>query len=183
MIGLSDQFGGVYNSKGIDVVAAMAHVGNPKNERHSLEDFPGDRVSNTESLELPCDILVPAAIENQLTAENASKIKARFIAEGANGPTTAGANAMLAEGGVTIIPDILANAGGVVVSHFELVQDSQAFFWAAGEVNSRLKEVMVRSYQEVNARAESDRLPLRDAAYHIAVQKVAAATEVRGIYP
>src|ERR1700736_997001 len=142
IVGLSDQYTGIYDKSGIDVEAVWAHIQSPKNQRRSLEGFPGvENVSNADLLELPCDILVPAAIENQLTADNARKIKARIIVEGANGPTTPAADGLFAQSGVTVIPDILANAGGVTVSYFEWAQDRIGFFWKEREVNDRLADV------------------------------------------
>ena len=180
VVAVSDTSGGVYREAGLDLDALRTL----KDEGGRIADYGGaERISNGELIALDVDVLVPAAIEAQITAANAASIRARVIAEGANAPVDPDADAILNDRGVLILPDILANAGGVVVSHFELVQDAQAFFWAAGEVNSRLKEVMVRSYQEVNARSQSQSVPLRDAAYEIAVQKVASATAVRGIYP
>jgi glutamate dehydrogenase (NAD(P)+) len=182
IIGLSDQFGGLYNKAGIDVEAAMAHVGNPNNERHSLEGFAGERVSNTELLELPCDILVPAAIEDQLTAENASKIKAQIIAEGANGPTTPAADGMFSQAGITVIPDILANAGGVTVSYFEWAQDRAGYYWKESEVNERLRDVLRENFDAVWNLAQSHKVTLRTAAYMLAIRRVVESLLTRGIY-
>ena len=126
---------------------------------------------------------MPAALEAQISARNANRVKAKVIAEGANAPLTTEADAELNARGVLILPDILANAGGVVVSYFEWVQDIQAYFWGSGEVNSRLREVMTRSYQQVRGEAQTHSVTLRDAAFRIAVTKVAEATRVRGIYP
>ena len=128
-------------------------------------------------------MLVPAALEAQISERNADRVRAKVIAEGANAPLTTEADAALEARGVLILPDILANAGGVVVSYFEWVQDIQAYFWGSGEVNSRLREVMTRSYQQVRGEAQAHDITLRDAAFRIAVTKVAEATKVRGIYP
>ena len=180
VVAVSDSGGGVHRDGGLDVTALRAL----KEEGGRLADYGGgDRLSNSELLALDVDVLVPAALEAQITGRNAAAVRARVIAEGANAPVDPDADAILNDRGALILPDILVNAGGVVVSYFEWVQDNQAYFWAAGEVNSRLKEVMIRSYQEVSSRAAAQRVPLRDAAYRIAVSKVAAATEVRGIYP
>ena len=183
IVGISDQFIGLHNASGIDVVKALAHVNDPKNERKSLEGFAGgDRVSNTELLELPCDILVPAAIENQLTAENAPKIKAHLIAEGANGPTTPAADGMFSQAGVTVIPDILANAGGVTVSYFEWAQDRMGYYWKESEVNERLKDVLSENFAAVWDIAENRKVTLRTAAYMLAIRRVVDSLMTRGIY-
>jgi glutamate dehydrogenase (NAD(P)+) len=182
IVGLSDQFGGIYNRQGIDVTAAIAHVNNSQNERHSLEGFPAERISNEDLLELPCDILVPAAIENQLTAENASKIKAQIIAEGANGPTTPAADGMFSQAGITVIPDILANAGGVTVSYFEWAQDRMGFYWKENEVNERLRDVLRENFDAVWNLANSHKVTLRTAAYMLAIRRVVDSLMTRGIY-
>ena len=180
VVAVSDSSGGVFREDGLDLVALRAL----KEEGGRIIDYGGaDRISNDELLLLDVDVLVPAALQAQITGENATRVRARVIAEGANAPLSPEADTILNERGALILPDILANAGGVVVSYFEWVQDLQAYFWATGEVNARLKEVMVRSYQHVRARAEQHRVPLRDAAYRVAIEKVAEATRVRGIYP
>jgi glutamate dehydrogenase (NAD(P)+) len=134
-------------------------------------------------LELPCDVLVPAALENQLTHTNASRVKARLVVEAANGPTTPEAERILLDRGITVVPDILANAGGVTVSYFEWVQDLQHFFWSESEINARLEAIMMRSYQAVQQKAQEQHTHLRMAAYLLAVSRVAEATEIRGVYP
>lgn len=180
VVAVSDSNGGVYREAGLDV----AGLRTLKEEGGALSDFgSAERISNEELLSLDVDVLVPAAMEAQITGSRASQVRARLITEGANAPLDPEADAILAERGTVVVPDILANAGGVVVSYFEWVQDLQAYFWAAGEVNSRLREVMVRSYEHVRARAQERDIPMRSAAYEIAVQRVAAATAVRGIYP
>jgi len=180
VIAVSDSSAGLHRGTGLDLAALHAL----KEEGGSFADYGGaDRIGNDELLTLDVDLLVPAALEAQITRHNADQVRARVIAEGANAPVDPDADLVLNDRGVLILPDILVNAGGVVVSYFEWVQDIQAYFWAAGEVNSRLREVMVRSYEQVNARATAEGIPLRDSAYRIAVEKVAEATEVRGIYP
>jgi len=180
VVAVSDTSGGLYRESGLDLAALHAL----KEEGGRLSDFaPADRISNEELLGLDVDVLVPAAIEAQITGANVDRVRARVIAEGANAPVDPDADAVLADRGVLVLPDILANAGGLVVSYFEWVQDLQAYFWAAGEVNARLREVMIRSYQHVRAAADTADITIRDAAYRIAVDKVAHATAVRGIYP
>ena len=142
-----------------------------------------DKISNAEVLALPVDFLIPAALEGQITAQNAGDLRARFIVEGANGPTTPAADRILNDQGVIIVPDILANAGGVIVSYFEWVQDLQFYFWEEAEVNDRLQSVLTRAYREVSAAAEQDGLTMREAAMALGVSRVAEATAIRGIYP
>ena len=183
IVGISDQYVGLHDKSGIDIEAVLAHVNAPANHRRSLEDFPaGQNVTNAELLELPCDILVPAAIENQLTAENARKIKAHLIAEGANGPTTPAADGMFSQSGVTVIPDILANAGGVTVSYFEWAQDRMGYYWREREVNERLEEVLRENFDEVWDIAQNRKVTLRTAAYMLAIRRVVDSLTTRGIY-
>src|SRR5581483_11763564 len=145
----------------------------------TLKGLPDtETVSNAELLELPCDVLVPAALENQLTGRNASRIKARLIIEAANGPTTPEADLILNDRGITIVPDILANAGGVTVSYFEWVQDLQRFLWSVSEINARVESIIVRAYQAVREKALEQQVNLRLGAYLLAVATVAEATEV-----
>jgi len=180
IVGVSDTGGGIYSEKGVDPAKVDAY----KRETGSVTGFPGtQRVTNRELLELPCDILVPAAIENQIDRDNAPRIKAKIIAEAANGPTSPDADRVLFERGVFLIPDILCNAGGVTVSYFEWVQDLQNLFWREATINARLKEVMVRSFSDVLALHEKHKVDMRTAAYMLAVQRVADATLIRGIYP
>ncbi len=180
VVGLSDINGGVYNPKGINVLRALRY----SKEHGTLLELPDtEAVSNEQLLELPCDILIPAALENQLTIENASRIKAHLIVEAANGPTTPEAERILYDRGITIVPDVLANAGGVTVSYFEWVQDLQHFFWAEKEINHRLEAIMVRAYQAVQKKSLEQETNLRLGAYLLAVARVAEATELRGVYP
>jgi glutamate dehydrogenase (NAD(P)+) len=180
IIAVSDSKGGIYNPKGIDPEAALRH----KARTGALRGLPGtEAITNEELLELPCDILVPAALENQITRRNADRIRARLIAEAANGPTTPAADDILFERGITVIPDILANAGGVSVSYFEWVQDQYGFFWPEDEVLRHLERIMTRAFHEVRATAERYGVDLRRGAYILAIGRVAEATRVRGIFP
>jgi len=149
-----------------------------------LEECPeGDRITNMELFEVPCEILVPAAVSGQITEANAHKIRARIMAEGANAPTTPMADMILRELGVLVIPDILANAGGVTVSYFEWVQDLQFYFWTEREINLRLREIMSEAFRRVHAVAEQHRVDLRTAALMIAVKRVTDGHRLRGTYP
>jgi glutamate dehydrogenase (NAD(P)+) len=180
IVGLSDIAGGVYNPHGIDVSTAIHY----SREHGSLVGLPGtDSVSNGELLELPCDILVPAALENQLTRMNAPYVKARLVVEAANGPTTPEADFILNDRGIQVLPDILANAGGVTVSYFEWVQGLQYFFWTEQEINSRLETIMVKAYQAVREKAREQQTSLRMGAYLLAVSRVVEAMELRGQVP
>ncbi len=180
IVAMSDSQGGVYDPAGIDPAALARH----KQETGSLEGFRRTtKISNQDLLTADCDILVPAALESQITMWNASRIKARILAEGANGPTTPEADQILHDKGVFVIPDILANAGGVTVSYFEWVQDLQSFFWTEDEINQKLRGIMMRSFKEVLDTATNYDVPMREAAYMVAVKRVAGATTDRGIYP
>jgi glutamate dehydrogenase (NAD(P)+) len=180
VIGLSDLYGGVYNSNGIDVTRALRY----SQEHGRLTNLPEtEPISNNDLLELPCDMLVPAATEGQLTGRNASLIKARLIVEAANGPTTPDADDIFNDRGIPVIPDILANAGGVTVSYFEWVQDLQRFFWAEQQINTELERIMRRSYQATYEKAQNVEVSMRMGAYLLAVTRVAEATAARGIYP
>jgi glutamate dehydrogenase (NAD(P)+) len=180
VVGLSDINGAVYNSNGIDVHRALRY----SKEHGTLKGLPEtEPLTNAELLELPCDVLVPAALENQLTGRNASRVKARLIIEAANGPTTPDADHIFSDRGIIVVPDILANAGGVTVSYFEWVQDLQRFFWAENEINNRLETIMERSYQAVRVKSLEQETNLRMGAYLLAVARVAEATEIRGVYP
>ena len=180
VIAVSDSTGGIQNPKGLDIKAVLAH----KEKTGSLAGFrDADSITNERLLELECDVLVPAALENQITLDNAARVRARIVAEAANGPTTPGADETLHKNGVFLIPDILANAGGVTVSYFEWVQSLQAFFWEEGQVNQHLEKIMSRAFQEVLATSKKYEVHMRTAAYILAVGRVADATRIRGIYP
>jgi glutamate dehydrogenase (NAD(P)+) len=180
IVGLSDISGGVYNPKGIDIYRALRH----SKEHGSLRGLPdSEQVTNEQLLELPCDVLIPAALENQLTGRNAARVKAHLIIEAANGPTDPAADRIFNDAGITVVPDILANAGGVTVSYFEWVQDLQRFFWAENEINDRLETIMKRSYRAVAQKASEQDTHMRMGAYLLAVARVAEATELRGVYP
>ncbi len=179
-IAVSDSRGGIYCEAGLDTGAAIEH----KADTGAVSGFEGcDEITNEELLALECDVLVPAALENTITADNADAVRAKIITEAANGPTTPEAQAILDEKGIFVVPDILANAGGVTVSYFEWIQGSQMFFWAEDEVNSRLETIMVNSYCGVRAEAKRGNWNMRDAAFNVAVDRVAKAVELRGIYP
>jgi glutamate dehydrogenase (NAD(P)+) len=169
----------VYNRNGLDIEALMRH----RKETGSIADFPeAENVDREESMFLPCDVLVPAARENVITSVNADRIRAKILCEGANGPTTAAADVILAAKRVFVIPDILANAGGVTVSYFEWVQDRQGYFWNEDLVNTRLEEIMVNSFRDVVTYAERHNVNNRIAAYMLALDRVAFAIKLRGIY-
>ncbi len=180
IIAVSDSNGGIYDEHGLDAEALQAC----KRETGSVSNYSsGDRLSNEALLTLPCDILVPAALENQLTERLAPKVQSKLIAEAANGPTTPEADAIFQDRGVTVVPDILANAGGVTVSYFEWVQNLQEFHWKEEQVNQQLKDVMDASCGQVMALAEREHASLRTAAYILAVDRVVNAIQDRGIYP
>ncbi|MEW6354845.1 MAG: Glu/Leu/Phe/Val dehydrogenase [Planctomycetota bacterium] len=180
VIAVSDKFGGIHNPNGIEPDEIKEHL----QTSHTVSDFPGaERISNADLLEMDCDVLVPAALENQITEANAERIKARVIAEAANGPTTLAADKILEQKGVWVIPDILANAGGVTVSYFEWVQGLQAYFWSEREVNLKLRDIMERAYAAVYKIASENSVTMRQAAMMLAVRRVAGATQTRGIYP
>jgi glutamate dehydrogenase (NAD(P)+) len=180
IVAVSDSSGGIYNAKGLDPQRVSAW----KREHGTVVGFPGaDAVSNTEILELDCEILVPAALENQITEHNAPSIKAKIVAEAANGPTTPEADQILYDRGVFVIPDILCNAGGVTVSYFEWVQDMQSFFWTESRINESLHEIMDRAFEDVHHMSERHSVHMRTAAYMVAVARVAEATTLRGLYP
>jgi glutamate dehydrogenase (NAD(P)+) len=180
VVGVADIYGGLYNEKGFDIPKIEDWV---YAQRKPLSDFPGGaRLSAQELLFQPADIVIPAAVENQITQANAHRLQTRILCEGANGPTTAYADAELERKGIFVIPDILANAGGVTVSYFEWVQDRQGLFWREKEVNERLKDVMEQSFDEVVRYAATHGVNNRIAAYMLAIDRVAFVLKLRGIY-
>jgi len=180
VVAVSDSSSGAFNAAGLDVPSTIAH----KRETGSLAGFNGaEPISNDELLLLECDVLAPCALEQVITAENADKVRAKIVVEGANGPVTPAADEILEERGVLVLPDILANAGGVVVSYFEWVQGLQEYFWKEAEVNAKLNDIVTRAFNETWATMESRDISMRLAAYGLAVQRVAEATTTRGIYP
>jgi glutamate dehydrogenase (NAD(P)+) len=180
LCGVSDVRGAIWNPQGIDLRALEAHLA----EAHTVTGFPGAQaITNEELLEQPCDVLIPAAVGSQIHAGNAERIRASIVAEGANGPTTPEADHVLRERGVTIIPDILSNAGGVVVSYFEWVQGLQYYFWRETEIIARLQEVMTRAFNRVWASAAKEGVDLRTAALMEGIRRVAEGYRVRGLYP
>jgi glutamate dehydrogenase (NAD(P)+) len=181
VIAISDSKGGVYNPNGLDVEASISSK--HKNQCLLSHELNAEDITNAELLEIKCDILVPAAVENQIHRDNASRLQCRMIVEGANGPTTPGADDILFERGIFVIPDILANAGGVTVSYFEWVQNVQELLWSEKEVDERLQRTMTRAFSEVHQIASGKNLNMRTAAYILGVGRVAKAMELRGIYP
>ena len=180
IVALSDSRGGVHNADGIDVQAALAH----KQDTGSLEGLAGaEAITNDELLLVDCDVLAPCALEQVITGDNADQIKASIVCEGANGPVTPDADVILDDRGVLVLPDVLANAGGVVVSYFEWVQGLQEYFWKESEVNAKLNDIITRAFAETWRAHEERSLPMRHAAYALAVGRVAEATTTRGLYP
>jgi glutamate dehydrogenase (NAD(P)+) len=180
IIAVSDSSGGIFSAMGLNPAKVSAW----KQEHGTVVGFPGaDAVTNQELLELDCEILVPAALENQITDRNAPRVKARIVAEAANGPTTPEADQILYDRGIFVIPDILCNAGGVTVSYFEWVQDMQSFFWTEARINESLREIMDRAFESVYAMSKRHGVHMRTAAYMVAVARVAEATTLRGLYP
>jgi glutamate dehydrogenase (NAD(P)+) len=180
VIAISDSAGGLYNEHGVDIPAALRH----KAEHGTLQGLPGaEPISNDDLIVLECDVLAPCALEQVITKENADRVRAKIVCEGANGPTTPEADEILEANGVLILPDVLANAGGVVVSYFEWVQGLQEYFWKEAEVNQRLNEIVNRAFEETWSVAATKDVSMRLAAYGLAVQRVAEATTTRGLYP
>ncbi len=184
VVGISDATGGYVCADGLDIAAMQNYVA--QHPRRLLEGYTATgvkRVGNSELLEFPCTVLIPAALENQITEENAERLRCEVLVEGANGPTTPDADAILASRGIPVVPDILANAGGVTVSYFEWVQGLQSFFWEERDVNARLEHIMVSAFDQVYSLAQERETTLRMAAYLLAVRRVADANSIRGIYP
>jgi glutamate dehydrogenase (NAD(P)+) len=180
IVATSDVYGGIYNPNGLDIPKLIAHVA----ETGTVVDFPDtDRISNRETLTASCDVLIPAALEGQIDEIVAPEVRARIIAEGANGPCTLEGERILLDKGVHFVPDILCNAGGVTVSYFEWVQGLQSFFWSESEILERLKRLMTEAFEEVWQASQQREIDMRTAAYTIAIQRVADAVEARGIYP
>jgi len=179
IVAISDVTGGYHNAGGIDVPGAIAYA----QEHHSLDGYRGgDRITNDAVLELPCDVLVPAALEKQLTVRNAPNVQAKLIVEGANGPTTPEADEIFNQRGIIVIPDIVANAGGVTVSYFEWAQDRSGYFWKESEVNERLADVLNENFARVSELAQMRGVTLRTAAYMLAINRVVQSMKVRGVY-
>jgi glutamate dehydrogenase (NAD(P)+) len=180
VIAVSDVQGGIYHERGLDVPKLLKH----QQERKTIVDFPeAEAVTNADLLTLPCDILVPAALERQITVDNAQTIQCRILAEGANGPTTPEADVILRQRDIFVIPDVLCNAGGVTVSYFEWVQDLQNYFWTETQINRRLKQVLIKAFREVYAEAEGAQVDMRTAALMLGVGRVAQGERVRGLFP
>jgi len=180
IIAVSDSRGGIINPDGLNPHAVEEY----KKKSGSVVGFPGAKaISNEEILETKCDVLVPAALENQITGRNADKVQAKIVAEAANGPTLPEADTVMYQKGITVLPDILANAGGVTVSYFEWAQDLQGFFWTLDEVNQRLERVMVQSYADTRRIAQQHKIHNRSAAYVLAIQRVVDALKTRGFFP
>jgi glutamate dehydrogenase (NAD(P)+) len=185
IVGVTDMTGGIFNSKGIDVPSLARHAEKSKGIRGFTggEFVPDTAEANRRLLSMECDAMIPAALENQITESNASEIRAKMVIEGANGPVTRGGDDVLRRKGVHVVPDILANSGGVIVSYFEWVQDIQAYLWSESEVNSRLKGLMTAAFGQVRDFAGEHKVTLREAAYMLAVDKMAEITKLRGIFP
>lgn len=180
VVALSDVTGGIYNERGLDIDAVLEYVA----ENRFLKGYPGaEGVSNKELLELPCDILAPCALQNQITSENAGRIQCRLLAEGANGPTNLEADEILEEKGIFVLPDILANAGGVTVSYFEWVQDTQNYMWTLEEINQRLRGIITDAFRRTLARSEGEKLDMRTAALIEGIERVTQAKLLRGLFP
>jgi glutamate dehydrogenase (NAD(P)+) len=179
VIGIADVTGGYVNPNGIDVTGAIAYV----QEHDSLDGYRGGaHVTNAAFLETECDVLVPAALEKVLTAENAARVNAKLIVEGANGPTTPEADRIFQQRGIVVVPDIVANAGGVIVSYFEWVQDRQGYFWKEAEVNERLEERLLTNFRTIRNAAQARKIPYRTAAYMVAIDRVIKTMKTRGVY-
>jgi len=180
IVAVQDHAGTVYRGAGLDVEALQAHV----NETGSVQGFPGaEPIADDAFWDVECDILIPAALEQQITEANAGRIRARMVIEGANGPTTPAADDILHERGILVLPDVIANAGGVTVSYFEWVQDFSSFFWTEDEINARLVRVMTEAFTGIWQVAEQHKVSLRTATFIIACQRILRARDLRGLYP
>jgi glutamate dehydrogenase/leucine dehydrogenase len=178
IVAVSDVTGGITNAAGLDIPALIKYAA----DHRGVKGFPGSQPLTTSIIEFDCDILVPAALESQITTENADRVKARIVAEGANGPTVPGADFLLENKGVTVIPDILCNSGGVTVSYFEWVQNRMGFYWPEREVNERLEQYMVQASKDVLAKAVEHDVSLRVAAFMVAIERVVKVIMLRGVY-
>jgi glutamate dehydrogenase/leucine dehydrogenase len=178
IVAVSDVTGGVHNPDGLDVPSLLRWV----SDHRGVAGFPGGKPLTTPIVEYECDILIPAALENQITHENATRVRARIVAEGANGPTTPDADKILEEKGVFVIPDILANSGGVTVSYFEWVQNRMGFYWPEDEVNGRLEHTMVQAFRDVLAKSLEHGVNMRVAAFMVAIERVVKVIMLRGLY-
>jgi glutamate dehydrogenase/leucine dehydrogenase len=181
IVAISDSNGGIYRAEGLDVENALGCK--EHNQCFVAAELDADEVTNEELLEIDCDVLVPAALESVITRENSDRVRAKIIAEGANGPTTPDADAMLADRGILVVPDILANAGGVTVSYFEWVQNLQNLLWSEEEIHNRLVQILTRSFSEVLSVSEKEKVDMRTAALMLGIGRVAEAVRLRGIYP
>jgi glutamate dehydrogenase (NAD(P)+) len=180
VIAVSDVQGGVYHDRGLDIPKLLKH----QQETKTIVSFPeAETITNADLLTLPCDILVPAALERQITVDNAQTIQCRILAEGANGPTTPEADVILRQRDIFVIPDVLCNAGGVTVSYFEWVQDLQNYFWTETQINRRLRQVLIKAFREVYAEAKRTQMDMRTAALMLGVGRVAQGERVRGLFP
>ncbi|MFI5351057.1 MAG: Glu/Leu/Phe/Val dehydrogenase, partial [Elusimicrobiota bacterium] len=178
--GISDVGGGLYDGKGLDIDDIMAY----RSKHETIAGYTkAEHVDVDKVVELPCDILVPAAMENTITKINADKIKAKYIIEGANGPTSNEADRILHEKGVVLVPDILANAGGVTVSYFEWVQDMQAYFWTEKEINARLQDIIIGAFTEVYDLSVKEKVDMRMGAFMVGLRRLGKAATIRGMYP
>ena len=180
VVGVSDVGGGLYDPKGLDLHDIMEY----RKTHDSISGYPkAEKVDVDKVVELPCDILIPAAMENTITQYNADKIKAKYVIEGANGPTSNEADKILHGKGVTVVPDILANAGGVTVSYFEWVQDMQAYFWSEKDINARLQEIIVGAFTEVYDLSKKENVDMRMGAFMVGLRRLGKAATIRGMYP
>lgn len=182
ILAISDQLGGLYNQNGLDIPGILSHLATEKASIPSLTQF-GEQIINEDLLLLPCHVLIPAAVSEQITVNNASRIQCQYLIEAANGPTTLEADAILRERGIFVVPDILANAGGVIVSYFEWVQDAQRFSWQESDIHSRLKNIITAAFHRILNHAKEKKLTMRTAALIAGIQEVAQAHQCRGLYP